>query len=101
MEPEAFSSMARNSDSEELFNALFNFIVKLMSSNDKMLDAIDKGWETATCIFNSETPTPPSEVKTKDIIKLLSDPDVKRGIYVLLGILKVIGSCSQRRIELA
>lgn len=36
------------------------------------------------------------DVSLKDLIKQLNDPDVKRGLYLVLRILKAIGSASKK-----
>ncbi len=94
MVQEKVNSCMNDYEYSELLDNMISLVLKLLSSSSNAtIELLDRGLETASCISTVGVIDAPEDVKFKDIIKLLSDPNVKRGIYVLLSFIKSIGEC--------
>ena len=71
-------------------------LVKVLTSGDpSLLELADSARDKVECIARDGIPDLDRPPSLSEVMRMLADPEVRRGLYLVLRMLKSLGACSR------
>ncbi|MCE4603325.1 MAG: DUF1641 domain-containing protein [Desulfurococcales archaeon] len=84
-------------EEQGILDALAVVLLKTASSGDpSLLEILDNLQDKASCITSTPIEAPEEPPTLTQLLKMLSDPEVRRGLYITLTLMKRLGACTGR-----
>jgi len=85
-------------EEQGLIDALTVALIKVLTTGDpSLLELADTLRDKMECASRHGLPDVSKPPSLSEVMKMLADPEVRRGLYTVLWILKSFGACSIKR----